>query len=566
MAKMRTQFGVLLLLALWVVYSDAWFWTWTGTTTLAPLVDHEGSGSPAGSGEPPSDSIARVGAEIIDEGHGIQMVEQTWDETTEAPRLTTTTQPENEGASEKGTARISSGISKPGNGTSSLTGTGSGGSDHLKFTGNVSGLGFGLGSELASDSGSGLWSGSGFRSESEFPTGPQASWGSGFEQGFSEENQQGEGMPIDNRGFNSGSSGLSQTNELKLKFQKSDWITRKGTDQGHGLGSTKSEQNLDFSVKPPNNTRGNRKLDSNSSWNAPDFNLTEYSHENSTQGGLLTPVLSSDSVNTPQPTKDNQLVEVTQLPAGESTAKQKALHYQDKPEQASFASQATQTPTNTPKTLITQIQTASKKPDTTSIPTAAQTRVPSQASAASQRVVTSQIGHILRATQTSVSEQEPSQTTLVSRTAAGRGAPAESHTDVAKSTLVIESPQCLLLDTALPFCSSMVGERFVVPNYLNQSSVQEVQVLLNDWAWLLRSHCHHSLEWFFCLLLVPKCDSLVPPPVLPCRSFCEVLRDSCWTLLDEGRLPVECHTLPDEEDDGYQCLSVSNQKGNHWFK
>ncbi|TNN61895.1 Collagen alpha-1(XVIII) chain [Liparis tanakae] len=38
------------------------------------------------------------------------------------------------------------------------------------------------------------------------------------------------------------------------------------------------------------------------------------------------------------------------------------------------------------------------------------------------------------------------------------------------------------------------------------------------------------------------------------------MRDSCWALLDEGRLPVECHTLPDEEDDGYQCLSVSNQK------
>ncbi|KAF0026136.1 hypothetical protein F2P81_020873 [Scophthalmus maximus] len=80
---------------------------------------------------------------------------------------------------------------------------------------------------------------------------------------------------------------------------------------------------------------------------------------------------------------------------------------------------------------------------------------------------------------------------------------------------------------------------------------------MNKWAWLLNSHCHHSLEWFFCLLLVPKCGS---PGALPCRSFCEVLQDSCWALLDEGHLPVECHTLPEDEDDGYQCLSVSNQK------
>uniref|UniRef100_A0A3Q3KRJ9 FZ domain-containing protein n=1 Tax=Monopterus albus TaxID=43700 RepID=A0A3Q3KRJ9_MONAL len=142
------------------------------------------------------------------------------------------------------------------------------------------------------------------------------------------------------------------------------------------------------------------------------------------------------------------------------------------------------------------------------------------------------------------------------QTTADSQVPAESHTEAAKLALVVESPQCLLLDTALPFCSFMVGERFVLPNYLSQSSVEEVQALLNEWAWLLRSHCHHSLEWFFCLLLVPKCGSQGPLPVLPCRSFCEVLRDSCWMLLDEGRLPVECHTLPDEEDDGYRCLSV----------
>lgn len=213
--------------------------------------------------------------------------------------------------------------------------------------------------------------------------------------------------------------------------------------------------------------------------------------------------------------------------------------------------------------LITQPQIASKRPDTTLISVATQHQVPYQA--ASQTVATSQIGHIFDATQTPLSEQEPSQATRTSQTAVDSQASAESHTEMVQSAPGLESPQCLLLDTALPFCSSMVGERFAVPNYLNQSSVEEVQVLLNEWAWLLRSHCHHSLEWFFCLLLVPKCVSLVTP-LLPCRSFCEVLRDSCWPLLDEGRLPVECHTLPDEEDDGYQCLSVSNQKGNHWFK
>lgn len=492
---MRTQFGVLLWLSLSVVCSDAWFWTWTETTTLAPSVDHEGSGSPAGSGEPPPENIGQVGPEIIDEGHVIRKAQQTWDETTEAPRLTTVTQPEPGRASEKGTSGSSAHPHKPGNDTSSIKGMGS---DHLRFTG--------LESELAGSSDrSDLWSDSGPEANSET-------------QGLSEESQEGEAMPTDYKGLFSGAIADFQTDGLK--FQNSSWINQ-------------SERYIDYSA-----TGNERELNNSFSWDANDFNVTGHD--------ALAPL------ETTQAAENNQVKKVIQLPAGESTAKQEALQTT----QASHAHQVfstDQTPVTGPTLSVTQ------KPNTTSI-----TIVPGQASTVSQIVVTSQI---LDATQTSLSEQERSQAILISPTAVGGGPPAESHTGVAKSTLITESPQCLLLDTALPFCSYMVGEQFGVPNHLNQSSVEEVQATLKDWAWLLSSRCHHSLEWFFCLLLVPKCGAAVPLPALPCRSFCEVLRDSCWMVLDEGRLPVECHTLPDdEEDDGYQCLSVSNQKGNHWFK
>lgn len=554
---MRTKFEVLFLLTLWAVSSDAWFWEWTGTTTFPPTVDQEGSGSPAGSGEPPSDNIASVAAKIIDKGHGIQNIVQTWDEKTEGHRLTPATQLENDRESEKGTAGISSRIRKPGNGTSSLKGRGSGGSDHLAFAGDVSGLGSGLESKLASGTELGLGSGSGFISESGSTTGSETSWGARFE------NPQGVEMPTNHMGLGRGGSAVSQTNEMEL--QNSARVINHSTDEGHNLGSRKSEQRLDLSVETSNNARVNRKLNSSSSWNANNLNLTKDSHEISTLGDLITPIVGNNYVETTQAPKD-----VSQLPAGEFTTNQQTLSHQvlqTRPD--SFASQAlstTQTPTPSPQMFITQPQTARRKPDTTSISGAAQFQVPSPASETSQKVMNSQIDQHLEATQSSVNEQGPRQATVIRPTTVSGWAPAESHTEVAKSALSVKPPQCLLLDTALPFCSSMVGERFVVPNYLNQSSVEEVQVLLNEWAWLLKSPCHHSLEWFFCVLLVPKCSSLAPLPVLPCRSFCEVLRDSCWALLDEGRLPVECHTLPDEEDDGYRCLSVSNQKGNHWFK
>lgn len=415
---MRTQFGVLFLLSHWVVCSDAWFWSWTGTTTLPPTVDQEGSGSPAGSGEPPSETIAQVGAEIIDEGHGIH---KSWDQTTEAPRLTTVippTQPESERASENSTAGISSHKIIPGNAT------------------------FSMGS---------------------------------------------------------------------------------GDSEGHSLGSTELEQTP--------NTKEN-----NPSWKYP---------RESTEDVLTIVVVGKTSTEV---SNDNQQVEFTVnndvLQTSQLTLPSQELHT-----------------TPTPQMLITH------RAGTTLISMTSPPHVPRQTLITSQKEVTSQTPHIVGATQPSVSKQELSIETSFSQTAEGSQATTIAHTEVAKSALDVESPQCLLLDTPLPFCSSVVGEKFVVPNYFNHSTVEEVHALLKEWEWLLRSSCHHSLEWFFCLLLVPKCQQQL---VLPCQSFCQVLQDSCWTLLDEGRLPVECHALPDEDDDdddhGYQCLSVCNQKGNHCFK
>ncbi len=92
----------------------------------------------------------------------------------------------------------------------------------------------------------------------------------------------------------------------------------------------------------------------------------------------------------------------------------------------------------------------------------------------------------------------------------------------------------------------------------------DVVAVLNEWGWLLRSGCHHGLEWFFCLLLAPRCHQPSEKPgiaLLPCRTFCEVLLDSCWTLLQESGLPVACHTLPEGPEPSQSCLTVSNHKG-----
>lgn len=440
---MRNNSAVCLLLALWVMGSDAWFWSWSDTTTLAPAVDSEGSGSPVGSGEGPLENIATVGLEeIIEDTHRVQKMVQILDETTVAPQPTTTVAPK--------TAPAPGSITEPGNGTSSQKGTGSSeASGLLTFAGNMSGLGAGHESKLLSDTGAGVWSDSGSGSGSESGVGirPGTSWASAPEIEIFERSKQDENMEVDHT-----DSEVSQANGVRLDPQETSWLAH---------------------------------------------------HK------------------------------MYQLPAGESTAGQ-----QTSPSQAAPATSSTAA---TPEDLSSRPQVV----------------------AAKHRVVTSKMTITENAPQKSLTEVEPSRSPQFTTVALGRREPAGGHQEPGEPTALAESPQCLLLQSSLPFCSSMVGQQFAVPNYLNQSSVEEVRALLHDWAWLLNTKCHRSLEWFFCLLSLPKCGAAVR---MPCRSFCEVLKDSCWALLDQGHLPVECQALPEEEEDGYRCLSVSNQKGNSWFK
>lgn len=499
--KMKIQSQVYILVALGVVSTDAWFWSRTGPTTLAPTqaVESEGSGNPADRGDPPAESSAKLRAEIIDEGHGFHNIVQTWNETTAAPVLTTPMQLQNENGSELEPAEISSPISKPGNGTSLFKAFGSG-------TGNVSKVKPEFEPELASDTESDLWSR--LSSESGFGSGSETNWESGIETETSKKKQQGL-VSGDYSGSDNRSIVMSREDEIKLKSQSNHRVTHReenssGTENGKHITSSTVSFHLRFL------------------------------QENSSRADAPRTIESNNSANPTQLIQNNRV-------GGELAAKQEVSQNQVLKSSPGLVGglmlSPNQTLSNKPKTVISCLQTAHKNTD---VPSVAKVYplAPGRPSATTQRETTRLNDHI----------QTPSPT--LNRTAEGSVEPGES-------------PQCLLLDTALPFCS-MTGEYFLVPNYLNHTTVAEVQVLLHNWAWLLKSRCHHSLEWFFCLLLVPKCGSLVP--LLPCRRFCEVLKDSCWSLLDEGRLPVECHALPDEEDDGYQCLSVSNQKGKPWLK
>lgn len=144
--------------------------------------------------------------------------------------------------------------------------------------------------------------------------------------------------------------------------------------------------------------------------------------------------------------------------------------------------------------------------------------------------------------------------TKASTSTASRNNRTETALDLPKLTPPVA--HCLPVPTNLPFCHKLGIETFMLPNYLNHTSVLEVEAALHDWEGLLKSHCHRYLEWFFCLLLVPRCNtsSSVPPPV-PCRGYCKALQDACWDLVEGAGLPVSCDALP-EDDSGDSCVYI----------
>lgn len=494
MPAAKTKFGLLLFLAQWVVYSEAWFWSWSGTTTRIPqTLEFEGSGSPTGSGELPSESTTKAEGDMVYEGHRTPSIKQTSVATTEDPQMSTvtpTTLRQTDDASESVTAGISP-QSISGNGTSTLAVLGSGASDHSRIIKNVSKVESESKSALELDSNHGGFSSSGLLPDEE----------SKANLGFVD----GEVNYVNRRGIGNESSAASHDKKLGSRLLERAYTVGSGVDDGEDLVGAQSEQIVKSNVSNKQNA------------------LNENSHK--VQKYLLKLILGSG---------DQHMI-----------AKSKGVQDLAAPHQNNSVLQSrnahrilstTETSVMTPKQFFSQTKTHIEKPKTKAATIATQPHS----------------GRTLDATVLLEGKQE---TVKAAETGEGTRARTENSTNDSKS--------CLMLDTALPFCSSKFGETFAVPNYFNHSSVEEVRTLLKEWSWLLQSHCHHSLEWFFCLLLVPKCGPLTP--TLPCRSFCEVLLDSCWTLLEGQHLPVECHTLPDE-DHGYQCLSVCNQKGNLWFR
>lgn len=119
-------------------------------------------------------------------------------------------------------------------------------------------------------------------------------------------------------------------------------------------------------------------------------------------------------------------------------------------------------------------------------------------------------------------------------------------------------PQCVDIPADMQLCYDVGYKRMRLPNLLEHESMAEAKQQASSWVPLLAKQCHTDTQLFLCSLFAPVC---LDRPVYPCRSLCEVVRDSCAPVMESYGFPwpemLHCAKFPSDHD-----LCIAVQFGN----
>lgn len=119
-------------------------------------------------------------------------------------------------------------------------------------------------------------------------------------------------------------------------------------------------------------------------------------------------------------------------------------------------------------------------------------------------------------------------------------------------------PQCLDIPADMQLCRDVGYKRMRLPNLLEHETMAEAKQQAGSWVPLLAKQCHTDTQLFLCSLFAPVC---LDRPVYPCRSLCEVVRDSCAPVMESYGFPwpemLHCGKFPSDHE-----LCIAVQFGN----
>ncbi|NXC39667.1 SFRP5 protein, partial [Penelope pileata] len=119
-------------------------------------------------------------------------------------------------------------------------------------------------------------------------------------------------------------------------------------------------------------------------------------------------------------------------------------------------------------------------------------------------------------------------------------------------------PQCVDIPADMQLCHDVGYKRMRLPNLLEHESMAEAKQQAGSWVPLLAKQCHTDTQLFLCSLFAPVC---LERAVYPCRSLCEVVRDSCAPVMESYGFPwpemLHCGKFPSDHE-----LCIAVQFGN----
>lgn len=104
----------------------------------------------------------------------------------------------------------------------------------------------------------------------------------------------------------------------------------------------------------------------------------------------------------------------------------------------------------------------------------------------------------------------------------------------------------------IPLCQSVGYNSTYMPNRFGQKTQADAGLVVHQFYPLVLINCSPLLKHFVCSLYAPMCDPVYFKEIVPCRSFCEEVRDSCSTVMQVHGFPwpehLQCSQFPTREE------------------
>lgn len=107
-------------------------------------------------------------------------------------------------------------------------------------------------------------------------------------------------------------------------------------------------------------------------------------------------------------------------------------------------------------------------------------------------------------------------------------------------------PKCEKI--TVKFCSNIEYNKTMMPNMLGHSKQDDAGQAVYQYSLAMKQKCHPDVQLFLCSLYLPVCTN--PGPLLPCRSLCLSVRNSCERLLQSFNITLspdlDCAKFPED--------------------